>query len=212
MVRRGFSLIEMLAVIAIVLVVTAIALPVFEVRLTEARFDAAVRRVDAGMAWARAESQRRGEALRVEARTNAGIAGLFLESFEPASESGRADEDAGGAAQPFAVVEQGLLLSDRNPAASPGDEVAAPARERPAGKSSQSADGGEPLVVATFLPDGSAMATGPFYISGYGRAASLAVNQWTGGVRIKMLDLSAPKGDERERGAGPRGASGAGNP
>jgi prepilin-type N-terminal cleavage/methylation domain-containing protein len=213
MVRHGFTLIEMLAVIAILVVVTAISLPVVEDRLAEARFDAAVRRVDAGMAWARAESQRRGEALRVEVRASSGGMGLFLAPLEQAGASvaspgpspGSGSEKATTAAQPFVSVEQGLTVSDRDPSANLGEGASGEPTGKPMEKPAlavrgpdAAADAGEPLIVATFLPDGSAMAAGPFYVSGYARAASLAVNHWTGGVRIRLLDLSGAKDTSRE--------------
>ncbi len=221
MVRHGFTVIELLAVIAILVVVTAISLPVFEGRLAGARFDAAVSRVDAGMAWARAESQRRGEALRVEARPVAAGSdetGLFLEPLEKAAEQGRFGRGEGkasgsGESQPFAVLEVGLVLSDRAPALAEGSVApgsrAASEPVKPGAKAGEQSDPGAPLILATFLPDGSAMASGPIYVTGFERAASLTLNHWTGGARVTILDLSsAAKGDGQDAGSGATGASG----
>jgi len=206
MVRRGFTLIEMLAVIAILVVVAAIGLPVARERLADARFDAAVRRVDAGMAWARAEAQRRGEALRVEARASDGGTGLFVRPLESVEEdkavggSPRTDAAKGRvlpAPQPFAVVEQGLVVTAGYPGARRvGGGGGGPSRQAKPDASqaapASAADGvGAPLQIATFLPDGSAMAAAAFYISGGSRAASLTVNHWTGGVQVKLIDLTA---------------------
>ena len=192
MVRRGFTLIEMLAVIAILLVVTAITLPVMEDRLAEARFDSAVSRVDSGMAWARAEAQRLGGAMQVTVKAGPVGTGLYLEPLETAVQSG---SDA-PVAQPFAVIESGLAISDRDPRASGGDqESGAPHGREKGGRRNESvSDAAGPVVFATFLPDGSAMAAGPMYISGFGKAVSLAVNHWTGGTRVTVLDLAQKAG------------------
>jgi prepilin-type N-terminal cleavage/methylation domain-containing protein len=180
MVRRGFTLIELLAVVAILLVVTAVSLPAVEGRLAGARFEAAVQRVDAELAWARAEAQRRGEASRVEAREGVNGWGLFLtglEKQEPRTDAAGRRGEKTAAEQPFAEFDAGLSFTDQRPAA----DEAAPVKEQVPG----------PVAVCVFLPDGSAMASGPVYMVGFDRAVSLAVNHWTGGVAVTVVDLTA---------------------
>ena len=230
MVRRGFTLIEVLAVIAILVVVTAISLPAIEGRLGGARFDAALRRVDAGLAWARAEAQRGGIALRVETQQTPDGAGLFLEPLDTVETSaaqptkpGAEGSKASPPAEPFAVLDLGLTLSDQPPdveTISGGPVTNLPAAipmtsSNPL-EGASPADAAAPLILATFLPDGSAMASGLVYLVGFDRAASLRVNHWTGGVLITAIDLSAAAGGpsadapkKSVRGDGAHGSTGA---
>ena len=60
---RAFTLIEMLAAIAVLVVLSAIAMPVIAGRVAGARFEAAARQVESMVVLSRAEAQRRGEAL-----------------------------------------------------------------------------------------------------------------------------------------------------
>ena len=59
-------------------------------------------------------------------------------------------------------------------------------------------DAEKPVIVAVFLPDGSAMAAGQVYLTGFERAASLVVNHWTGGVKVSEVDLTAKAAGEKE--------------
>src|SRR5690349_17281583 len=78
--RRGMTLIEVLAVVAILAVLGALALPAVESRIDSARFDAAGREVEAAVVMARAEAQRRGAVVSLVARgMGNGETGLFEE-------------------------------------------------------------------------------------------------------------------------------------
>jgi type IV fimbrial biogenesis protein FimT len=242
--RRGLTLIEVLAVVAILAVLMAMALPAVENRLEGARFEAAQRGVEAAAVMARAEAMRRGTMVELMAQdVGHGETGLFVEPVagENAGVEGTAEFESG--APPMDAGETGTLLPASSGAGSgparavsahtgPGDAVApslvigsgvvltphAPAgassaggvrgagldgaSEFPSTLSAEASDlrgerasaGLGPVLVARFMPDGSALAAGPVYLVGKRMAAAVSVNRWTGSAVVRVLDIQAAPG------------------
>lgn len=226
--RRGLTLIELLAAIAIVAVLGALALPAVESRLEGARFDAATKGIEAGVVMARAEAQQRGTVVSLVARAiRGGETGLFVEaapaagatsvgggpardasagvevSAQDTSGAGATTGAAGVGASlgtPVVVIGSGERVIQEapeiagggggrtrgNPALPPAMNVV------PAGgfASRQAAAPDSPIVIARFLPDGTAVAAGPVWVVGQAAAAEISVNRWMGSVTVRLVDLS----------------------
>jgi prepilin-type N-terminal cleavage/methylation domain-containing protein len=239
--RRGLTLIEVLAVVAILAVLMAMALPAVENRLEGARFEAAQRGVEAAAVMARAEAMRRGTMVELVAQdVGHGETGLFVEpvagenagvegtaEFESGAppmgaggtlprassgagsgpaRAGSADTGPGDAAAPSVVIGSGVVLTPHAPtgASSAGGVRTGldGASEFPSTGSGEASDlrgdragaGVGPVVVARFMPDGSALAAGPVYLVGKRRAAAVSLNRWTGSAMVRVLDIQAAPG------------------
>lgn len=180
---RGFSLIEILAVVAILVVVSAVALPALGDRLERARFDAAVSRIDTGLVWARAEAQRRAAALRVVARKTGGVWGLEVEEIRE-----RRSETSGEVVRAERFAELGERVEIETGVEAEDGEAAAVER----------------VAIGVFLPDGTVMAEGPVRLVGGARSAAIVLNQWTGGVRVeeKREEKREQRSENREEDGG----------
>lgn len=189
--EAGFSLIEILAVVAILVVVSAVALPALGDRLERAKFDAAVARIDTGLVWARAEAQRRAAALRVVGVKKDGVWGLELEEIEreESRDQGSENSQEKPIAERFAEFGAGVEIET-------GAEVEAETGEQvPL----------ERVAIGVFLPDGTVMAQGSVRLVGGGRAAAIVLNQWTGGVRVeeqKQEEKREQRAESREEDGG----------
>ena len=92
---RGVTLVELLAAISIVVVVTALSLPAVQSRLAGARLDAAQGQIEAAVLATRAESVRAGKALVLSARVGAkGEVELVVSKLDSGA-AARASVDAG---------------------------------------------------------------------------------------------------------------------
>jgi len=184
--RRALTLIELLAAIAVMVVLSAIAMPVIAGRVAGARFEAAARQVESIVVLSRAESQRRGEALNLVAVRLGRSEQFRLEPWE-----GGDEKQPGTGAETSGVLlgelGEGVSISQRPPATADG----------PAGASSErgttvhdaallgAATSEERVVIATFLPDGTAAVGGPIYLSERGRTVVVKLNAWTGAAKVE---------------------------
>lgn len=181
MARRGLTLVELLAVLAILVVLSGLAWPAVESRLEDARMDAAGRGLEAAIILARAEAQRRGTMVTLEARP--GRDGQTILTL------GGSGEPAARSVAPLAVIGSGVSLSRTPPAAdAPAAVHAVPAAAAEAAP--------EPLTIARFMPDGTAMAPGPIYLSSAGRTVSYTVNRWTGSARATPFVADGSNADD----------------
>jgi prepilin-type N-terminal cleavage/methylation domain-containing protein len=218
MVRHGFTLIEVLAVVAILAVITALVMPAVENRLEAERFSSAGRQMEAAIVMARAEAQRRGVPLTLTARAIAsGETGLFVEAVpgveegsahqgrkrveEGATSSAPAGDQGSGASTmvraadaPVVVIGAGVRVTARAPSvdSGPGLKGQVDGVAPPVGSTES-----DSVVIARFMPDGTAIAAGPVYLVGAGTAAAYTVNRWTGSASVRVVDgASATKSDE----------------
>jgi len=208
MARRGLTLVELLAALALVLVISALVMPAFQGRLDEARFDSGKRQIEAAVMVCRAESQRQGRALALSVRPMAaGEYGLFMEpiaaeaavrrtsrtaelSDSPESLWGSEPADpveaAGDSGLPtpvWATIPGRVTVSDRPPQ----EELALAGGDGRAGSvAAGDAQAGRPdtrvVTLAVFFPDGSAASRGPVYVISGPRVSTVSINRWTGAV------------------------------
>lgn len=213
--KRGFSILELLVVVGVIVALGAVVSASLFGLAAGARFDEAVRRVEAAFVLARADAQRERTALAVVADSGADGVALVLERFEPGSEPAAAVEprpagSAGGrVSRRLVLLPPGVRATDQLPPA-PGsaDSRTVP----PAGTGTARAEGGRQSVrVCVMLPDGGAWASGPVYLVGAGeRTAKIGVNRWTGTARVEVVEarnaMDAPEEVERppETGTEPR--------
>jgi prepilin-type N-terminal cleavage/methylation domain-containing protein len=185
---RGLTLIEVLAVIAILVVVTAVAAPEIRSRLGDASLDAAAGQLDATLIQARAQAQRRGVALRLVARRlrdgTAIATRPLVEETEESAAPGK--EPAEPPLDVLWTVAAGIEVTDRDPGAKQTGSDGA--------KATPAEAVGEDLVLATFLPDGSAIAAGRVFLVRGQSAYALSINQWTGGATMTRLQVK-PEGE-----------------
>jgi type II secretory pathway pseudopilin PulG len=209
---RGLTLVEVVAVLAVLVVVTALALPAVQTRLDESRFDAAEQSVEAAIVTARAEAMRRGVPVSLVGRAiSGGETGLFVEGVGTGGGVGVNERSAGdspmsGAREdrranttsslgtPVVVIGTGVRLSAKGPDAVDGRQGAeASAASATKGGASAATDD---VVIARFMPDGTAVVGpgGAVYVMGRGLAAACHINRWTGSGTVEAIDLAAKAG------------------
>jgi prepilin-type N-terminal cleavage/methylation domain-containing protein len=213
MVRRGFTLLELLIVLGVLLALIALVFPALGSRVAGARFDAGKRQVEAALVMARAEAQRQGRAMALRSCPAAQDAGLCVEPFDaviPEGEAGATGEQKADTPQPWVVLPRGVRVTDRVPQS--GASSGAAAEDRPesaddlwgaAAKSKRPlvSPGSASVVIAVFQADGSAWAPGGSYLVqenvGEGpRVVEIRVNRWTGSAAMHEVNLNAPDATE----------------
>ncbi len=200
--RRGFSILELLIVVGVIVALGAVVSASLFGLAAGARFDEAVRRVEAAFVLARADAQREGRALAIVADSGPEGVELVLERFEP--DSAMAAKPAGPAGGPesrrLVLLPGGVRVTDHLPPA-PGTAASPAVPDAEAG--ADRAEGGrESVRVCVMLPDGGAWASRPMYLVGPGeRAAKIGVNRWTGTARVEVVESreGADPGEEVER-------------
>ncbi|MFM9994421.1 MAG: Tfp pilus assembly protein FimT/FimU [Phycisphaerales bacterium] len=206
--RRGFSLIELLIVLGVMVALGAVAAVELGGASDEARLDAAIRRTRTAFALARAEAQRAGGPLALVARAGRHGTRLEIEPFDPAADdraSNAAGGETGGAARtngaprrPRVIAElpERVTVSDRPPepaamlVSTPRVEGAAVAPTTPASPARPSATP-EGLRLAVMLPDGTCWVSGPRYVIGPGsRVARITASRWTGLAHAERIEIT----------------------
>lgn len=175
--RRGFSLLEVLVALAVLLAITGIALPSLLGRVSGVRLDTGVRQFGAVVVSVRAAAQERGAAIELVALLRGDSEELATRELRGGSVEEPGD---GPTASVQAVLPTGLRLSMEPPPALGADAFDIPAAEPIAAVE-------ESRRLAVFMPDGSVVAKGPVYLSGYGQDFELTLNRWTGGVSSREM-------------------------
>lgn len=189
MTRRAFSLIELLAAIALVIALGLIALPAMQPSLARAR----VERVAADLEWAitRALIRARatGEPVAVQAWRGVRGTRLTLERIReegtaapesPAAPAGPSSDRAASPAVLAAVLPGSVEL--REALASGEDD------EAQAGRRFAAVDGPSPVLLAVCLPDGSVHGRRGLQVIVAGEVRMLRVASWTGAVALDPIE------------------------
>jgi prepilin-type N-terminal cleavage/methylation domain-containing protein len=181
--RQAFTLLELLVALALLVVVTGLALPALVGRMEGARLDAALRVVGAAVVSARAEAQERGEPVVLLAVRSGTGDRLVIESLERGEEGesrGARGSEGVSSLQTWAELPEGVNLDLNPPAEShAGEQLAESSSQRAA-----------PLRLAIFLPDGAAAGCGTVYLRSGERTFAITLNRWTGGVSTTELDAT----------------------
>jgi len=192
--RRALTLVELLATLALIGAVAAVVLPALAGRLAGARTESALRGIETLLMESGAVASAEGVVVRVYASRASGVAlnvRAWREPIDPNADdttaSERVDVDSprrkAGDLVGALALERGASVSHEPPPdpQTPGavPSVAAP---RPSD--------GELLLVATFLPDGGALARDFFVTLGPGKAYEFRVERWTGTPRVVAFDVA----------------------
>src|SRR5262245_41465311 len=179
---HAFTLLEVIITIALLLVLSAIALPIAMSFERRAAFRETMEHVGAGVAMARAEAQRRGVALELFAEPRQGrtvLAVRRLAAGAPAETD--SEHDTKDAGEVIVEMAEGYGLS----------------RSRPGGAVvvGETATAAPTLfVMAVFWPNGAADIGGVFYVTGDAeRAAEVHINAWSGGATVQEIELVEPR-------------------
>lgn len=208
--RRAFTLIELVSVIAVLLVISALAWPVLDGRLATARMRGAAQQVESALVIARAEAQARGIMVRLVARNGARAEdpqSLVMASVgnSTASDTERGLTKGERPALNFDESVWELGSGVRLQAEKPSTIAAGLPREAPVVSAKPvTAEVSQDLVIATFLPDGTAAAGAVVYLTGGKDAAEVRINRWTGEVSltpIKEVRTGEDEGIEGETAA-----------
>ena len=200
--RRAFTLIELVSVIAVLLVISALAWPVLDGRLAAARMRGAAQQVESALVGARAEAQARGIMVRLVARY--GARAEDPQSLVMVSVGDRTAREGGSGPtkgeRPATKGDEagwergsGVRLQAEKPSAI----AAGSTREAPVAKAGPT-EIAEDLVIATFLPDGTAAAGAVVYLTGGKDAAEVRINRWTGEVSLTPIKEAQTEAGEVE--------------
>jgi prepilin-type N-terminal cleavage/methylation domain-containing protein len=162
--RRGLTIIEVLAAVAVLAAILAMVYPALDGLLQRARVDGAVAQIEAGVASGRARARESGRPVEVR------ISG---ERVAPAS-TPRSD---GGADQVQSVTVELRAGAAVQAVSQLADEDSAPVQS-----ATQRQDACAPLVLAVCLPDGTVEAGAPARLVVGQEQMDLCVSRWTGGI------------------------------
>jgi prepilin-type N-terminal cleavage/methylation domain-containing protein len=182
---RAFTLLELLIAVALVVLVAGLALPAVWGRTEGARLDTALRQLGAAVIAARAEAQRGGAVSELRVVATAEGEALVIRRLGDVEIRGT-DDDLGGEAaavvRPWTVLPSGVRVLGEPP--SEGGTSPAHRRENSgaAGEHERRA-----VRVAVMLPDGTAVASGPVYVSVGERVVEVSLNRWSGGASEREL-------------------------
>jgi prepilin-type N-terminal cleavage/methylation domain-containing protein len=166
--NRGLTLVEVLIALAVVAVLSALALPAVWGRVSDAKVRAASRQVEAAVSSVRAHAQRDGRAFSLIATVDNRGTRLIAEPVEEATEG----NEAGTAGRRMlGVLARDVMLSSE--AAENGQT----------GRSSDEVVS-QPLRVLIALPDGTVVPSGPVRLAANGVEVVITVNRWTGECKI----------------------------
>jgi len=194
--RRGFTLIELLVAVALLLAISAVAVPVLVTSLDDGGYDATVELTKAALLRARAHAQATGRPVEVVYRADPPR--VETRAFDPAT-GGLEDEELGEmVAEDWAyrLLASGARLTRVAPPEQ-ADALASPLFDS---EPPEEEDDALPLRLAVYLPDGSAMLAEPCWIvADSGEAGRLVVNPWSGLPRVGVEaagDVAVAEEDE----------------
>lgn len=182
MCARGLTLLEVVVAVAIVAILSALALPAISGRLGDARLKSAAHQLEAGVISIRAQAQREGNAVALFAAP--GRRGMQLVAERVEAAGGMAGEGIGGGERESGVSRRVLASLPPGVRINAGDSATAEDGEA----DDQMAlpgiaeDGMErpPLRLAVALPDGSVISPGPVSLSAGGAGWRVRINRFTG--------------------------------
>jgi prepilin-type N-terminal cleavage/methylation domain-containing protein len=181
---RGVTLVELLAAISIMVIVTALSLPAVQSRLVGAKVEAAQGQVEAAVIATRAEAVRTGKVLELFARE--GRDGVELAVRKREREEIQAGRDKGGSkGSMLCVLPVGMKVSE-GPRSLETTEGAGRRRVE-SGKSSITDEKvGAEVRVALFCPDGMSVSS-PVYLNDGSVDWEISVNSWVGGAGFSVF-------------------------
>ncbi|MBX3363711.1 MAG: prepilin-type N-terminal cleavage/methylation domain-containing protein [Phycisphaeraceae bacterium] len=219
MVRRGFTILELLIVLGLLGAIAAIVLPAVGGRTAAYSFDEAVRQVRSAVGACRADARRTGKPVELLAAWQEDgrvmLVGLVVQSerdeepldvalfggltLEGVSSGMSGDQSMLLAGRRYATLPRTTSIRLREDLAEIADMYAeldeafvpepTPAR--------RGRDVRRPVSLGIFMPDGSFLAGEAVEVVGSdGRAGRLRVHPWTGGATIEMRRLDAAAGEE----------------
>ncbi len=185
---RGVTLVELLAAISIMVVVTALALPALQNRLSAARLDAAQGQLQAAALATRADAMRQGRSLSLTAHPTVGgdvellIAPLTKSDSSPtagtASEARNPSTTGDSAGSKWVTLGASIRFNPQPPSTTDKAEHATKGSTVPIAPE---------VRLAIFCPDGSAV-TSPVYLTDGETVLVVTVNPWIGGVKFAPFD------------------------
>lgn len=228
MTRRGFTLLELMVVLAILLALASVAVPALLTSSRASRLPEAQGQIEAAMMMARADAQRQATPVRLMVRERAGSAGemelvaeaVELSAAEPREESAEGATTGGPAkvspersgsvyALPSGVSVREFVPGSHEEIAG-REHTSVPsvaAHSAPSGASADRASGAasetsirDGVVLAVFLPDGEAVRPGPRYlVDRAGRVLELVVEPMSGRVTVRPVNRAGATATEGER-------------
>jgi type II secretory pathway pseudopilin PulG len=183
--RPGFTILELVIALGLVVLLGAVVTPTLYERLGDSRLDAAGRDVAAVVAAVRADALREGRALELRAERAGDAVRLVSTPLEEETAA------AGVATELPATTSRGLLPDGVDATLSPPSAGVA---ERPPGPPEEEA-GAHPIVLGVLLPDGSAWSSSPVYLAlarAPHRALEVKLNSWTGVATVTDVPLAQP--------------------
>lgn len=183
---RGVTLVELLAAISIMVVVTALALPALQNRLSAARLDAAQGQLQAAALATRADAMRQGRSLSLSAHATVGgdVELLIAPLNKPDTTSG-SDSTNVPTGSKWVTLGAPIKLNPQPPV-SP-DKIERTVRGAPV----------PDVRLAIFCPDGSAVTT-PVYLTDGESTLIVTVNPWIGGVKFAPFIAADKPGDQSD--------------
>jgi prepilin-type N-terminal cleavage/methylation domain-containing protein len=185
---RGFTLLEVVAALAVLAVMASLAMPAIWGRMDGAKLGAAARQVEAAVVTIRTTASRDGVALALVAAPGSGGVLLRAESME--EPSAEAAEGPSRSSRVLGMLAAGLSISASGLAWS--DETDGTVHRSGSAPARDAATHSAKLAVA--LPDGSIVVPGPLRI-GFADtrrpALLIRINPWTGVCTISPAPAEA---------------------
>lgn len=178
---RGVTLVELLAAISIVVVITALSVPAIQNRLGGAKLEASQGQIEAAVIATRAEAVRTGKSLVLSARMGRDKEmELVVSPLErhKLQEEERSPRRTGSV---WCVLPGGMSIGTQPKVGTAAEQEPLPV------KSTRVETGEEPVAepdvqIAVFCPDGSAVAPADVYLDNGSSCWVLTVNSWVGGA------------------------------
>jgi type II secretory pathway pseudopilin PulG len=200
--RRGLTIIEVLAVIAVLLAISALLMPGLSGWVESSRADSAVAQIEAGVAAGRAKARESGRPveLRIVAEGGALVEREDRADGAPTLASIVIPLASGARVQ---SAEDPKEHEDKTP---PSGSVGQREGRPPAQVSA------EPVVLAVCLPDGTVEAGAPSELVVGARTLGLTIGRWTGSVSASARKAESKERDAEQPTSAPMARAGTGAP